>query len=52
MSLVCVVLQVEEFVKEKCADEFDIAMLEPARDRLLSTLMSWIKCLFGKGGKK
>ena len=48
-SLLVSVLQVEKFVREKCADEFDTAMLEPVRDRLISTLMGWIKCLFGKG---
>lgn len=41
--------QVEEFIRERCAHEFDTAMLESVRDGLLATLMGWIKCLFGKG---
>ena len=52
MWLLVLVLQVEKFIREKCADEFDTAMLEPARDRLVSTLMGWIKCLFGKKGRE
>ena len=50
--MLVLVLQVEEFVKDKCTDQFDAPMLEPARDRLLSTLMGWIKCLFGKVEKE